>query len=73
VLTLTLSGFGTFEAPELESQTAEVRISGAGSATVRVTDNLKANVSGAGSIDYYGSPAVDRNVSGAGSINHAGD
>ncbi|MEW6400721.1 MAG: DUF2807 domain-containing protein [Chloroflexota bacterium] len=73
VLTLTLSGFGTFEAPDLESQTAEIRISGAGSATVRVADNLKANVSGAGSIDYYGSPAVDRNVSGAGSINHAGD
>ena len=67
-LELRISGVGSFEAPELQSMVASVRISGAGSATVRVEDELTARVSGAGSVKYYGSPTLDEDVSGAGSV-----
>jgi len=67
-LELRISGVGSFEAPELQSMVASVRISGAGSATVRVEDDLTARVSGAGSVKYYGSPTLDEDVSGAGSV-----
>jgi len=67
-LELRISGVGSFEAPELQSMVASVRISGAGSATVRVENDLTARVSGAGSVKYYGSPTLDEDVSGAGSV-----
>jgi len=70
---ITISGFGSFDAPELTSTTADVRITGAGSAVLRVEKALTATVSGAGSVDYYGSPKVEKNISGAGSVNRAGD
>jgi hypothetical protein len=68
-----MSGFGSFEGADLHSQTAKVNISGAGSATVWVDDELDANVSGAGSINYYGSASVSKDVSGVGSVNHKGN
>ena len=70
-LELRISGVGNFEAPALQSMVASVRISGAGSATVRVEDDLTARVSGAGSVKYYGSPTLDEDVSGAGSVSQA--
>lgn len=72
-LDIRISGVGGFDAPKLESQVATVRISGAGSATVNVVDDLTARVSGAGSISYYGSPTVHEDVSGAGSVSKADD
>ena len=70
-LDVRISGVGGFDAPKLESQVATVRISGAGSATVNVVDDLTARVSGAGSINYYGSPTLHEDVSGAGSVSRA--
>lgn len=67
-LTLTISGFGSFNSPDLSTQTADVRISGAGSATLRVEESLNASISGAGSVNYYGSPSVTRAISGAGEV-----
>jgi hypothetical protein len=72
-VSVRVSGFGSLDAPNLTSKVAEVRITGAGNATLRVTDSLKGTVSGAGSISYYGSPEVTRNISGAGSVTRAGD
>ncbi|MBI5839750.1 MAG: DUF2807 domain-containing protein [Chloroflexi bacterium] len=70
---LIISGFGSFEAPDLASMVADVRITGAGNAVMRVKNELTAAVSGAGSVKYYGSPHVTKNISGAGSVNQAGD
>ena len=67
-LDLRISGVGNFEAPNLESKVASVRISGAGSATVHVEDELTARVSGAGSVNYYGSPTLHEEISGVGSV-----
>lgn len=69
---LRISGFGNVEAPDLASLKADIHITGAGNATVRVKDDLTAAVSGAGSIRYYGSPQVVQNISGAGSVKPAG-
>jgi hypothetical protein len=65
---VTLSGTGSYQAGRLESSTATVRLSGLGSATVRVSEILDAVVSGTGSIEYYGNPRVSQRVSGLGSV-----
>ena len=70
---ISISGFGSFDGKALTSQVARVEISGAGSATLRVEEELEAQISGAGSVDYYGDPEVTRHVSGAGSVNKVGD
>ena len=63
-----LSGAGSYEAEELESQTAKVGLSGAGSANVWVEGELDANVSGVGSIRYKGNAAITQSSSGLGDI-----
>ena len=70
---LDLSGVGGYTATDLKSQTAAVRISGAGSAVVWVLDTLDVEISGAGNVEYYGSPSVDQDISGAGRVTSRGD
>lgn len=70
---IDISGAGNFEAPDLQVAQADVSISGLGSATLRVSDSLKADISGAGSVKYYGSPTVSENVSGLGRVEKLGD
>lgn len=68
-LTMDMSGVGSFNGADLTTLTANVQLSGVGSATVRVKDDLTAQVSGLGSVRYYGSPKVHQQVSGLGSVN----
>jgi len=70
---LNISGFGSFDGRNLKTSTADVNMSGAGSATLWVTEKLDANLSGVGSVSYYGSPNVTKQVSGVGSISRSGD
>ncbi len=72
-LDLSINGFGDFKGADLHSKVARVDISGAGSATVWVDDNLNAGISGAGSVNYYGTASVDRQISGVGGVNHLGN
>ena len=72
-LDLNISGFGDFKGADLHSKDARVNISGAGSATVWVDDDLTAQISGAGSISYYGSASVTKQISGVGGVNHLGN
>jgi len=67
-----MSGFGEFKGPDLETQQADVRITGAGSATVWAVNELNASISGAGNVSYYGDPKAVKHVSGAGNINRIG-
>jgi hypothetical protein len=71
-LRLEVSGLGSFEGGDLASQTAEAGISGMGSATLWVAQQLSAEISGTGSLNYYGSPHVDQSVSGVGSVQSLG-
>ena len=71
-LDLNISGFGDFKGADLHGKVASVNISGAGSATVWVDDDLTASISGAGSIRYYGSASVSKQISGVGNVSHVG-
>jgi hypothetical protein len=66
---VSLSGTGDYKGKKLESQTAEVTISGMGTAGVRVSDSLKVTISGTGSLNYIGDPQIEQNISGLGEIN----
>ncbi len=72
-LNLSISGFGDFKGADLHNKDARVEISGAGSATTWVDNNLDAQISGAGSISYYGSASVTKQISGVGGVNHTGN
>jgi len=72
-LEVDIDGFGDFDSEGLASQSADVSINGAGSATVRVSETLTARINGAGSISYYGSPSVNESVNGLGDISRRGD
>lgn len=63
-----ISSLGNYEAGELSSDEAEVHISSLGSATVRVSEYLRAEISGKGKVRYHGSPSVELDVSGSGGI-----
>lgn len=63
-----ISGAGSYHGEDLASMTAQVVISGTGSAYARVSERLDARVSGVGSIVYSGNPAVRKSVSGIGRV-----
>jgi hypothetical protein len=66
---LRIEGAAKVNAADLQARTVEVDVDGAGSATVRATESLKAKVDGIGRIVYFGDPpTVDKHVSGLGSI-----
>ena len=73
VQNVLLSGFGRYQAFDLESQEADVTISGAGGADVWVTEKLAVTISGAGDVNYYGSPTVTPDISGLGRIQSQGE
>ena len=58
-----LAGAGTIDAKNLVSKKAEVKISGAGTAELSVTEELLTDVDGVGTLTYYGDPML-KNISG---------
>jgi Putative auto-transporter adhesin, head GIN domain len=70
--TITISGAGNVDAPDLQCQTAEVTISGLGNATVWVTEKLTGDIKGGGSVSYYGDPQTDTKTSGLGGFKALG-
>ena len=60
---MELAGAGTIDAKNLVSKKSEVRISGAGTAEVSVTEELFADIDGVGTLTYYGDPVL-KNISG---------
>ncbi len=70
---ITLSGVGNYSAGDLESLTATIGLTGAGSAKVWTRDVLNVKISGAGSVSYYGSPKVNKDITGLGVLNSQGN
>jgi hypothetical protein len=67
--TLDLSGASSLSAQRLITESTDIRLSGAGSASVHATRKLNVNLSGVGSVRYYGDPQEKTiNKSGLGSI-----
>ena len=65
---VNISGSGKYDAKDLESNDCQIEITGLGSATVDVKDNLDVVISGAGNVYYAGDPSVTREISGLGRI-----
>jgi len=63
-----LSGAGSYSARELESDRAEVHVSGAGKAFVNAKTRLSVEISGAGLVEYSGNPKLDQDISGVGKV-----
>lgn len=66
--TVRISGSGKYDAGELESRYCEIDITGLGSATVDVSEELDISISGAGNVYYTGDPDISQNISGLGRI-----
>lgn len=68
VLTGNLSGASQMFAFDFSVQEADLGLSGASRARVRVAKLLKVDASGASSLRYQGTPTVDQRVSGGSSV-----
>lgn len=60
-----IEGHGEYQARELASRSATVRVRGNGHAVVQVSDSLDATVNGLGSVEYIGQPTLERHGSGS--------
>ena len=54
-----LAGAGRIEALGLQTETANVNLSGAGTVRVSSSDSLSVNAAGVGTVEYRGSPKLD--------------
>ncbi len=63
-----ISGSGDVKAPDLQTETCDLQISGMGNAEIDVKDHLDISISGMGNIKYKGSPTLDQHISGMGKI-----
>ena len=67
--TAAMSGSGDIEAFALQTNKANLKISGSADITISVKDELYARVSGSGDITYKGNPEIeDIKVSGSGNV-----
>jgi hypothetical protein len=67
-----ITGAGSYDAPNLESQRAKATLTGLGGATVWVVEDLEATIRSVGSVSYYGAPTVSKTMTGIGSLNSLG-
>ena len=69
---IDIPGAGSINFGDLKIQTADTTISGVGSATIWVTDQLTGNISGAGNVSYYGDPQTNIESTGIGQFKSLG-
>ena len=70
---IKLIGTGDYEAPDLESQTAAVDVTGTGSVEIWVLDSLDVVITGVGEVSYFGRPNETQSITGTGSVTSLGD
>ena len=64
----SISGSGRFEGGSLESQTANLKISGSGNITIHADKQLDASISGSGNVNYSGNAQTNVRTSGSGRL-----
>lgn len=67
-LRYTVSGSGSLYGFDLETQTAEINISGSGNVELTVLERLDVRISGSGNVYYKGNPTIESRVSGSGRL-----
>lgn len=65
---ITLTGAGKYDGTNLKSKTCSVTVSGAGSATINVSEELDVDINGVGNVYYMGTPRIEQDISGLGRI-----
>jgi len=65
---IEINGAGKYDGEDLESRECAITVSGAGSATVNVSELLDVEINGVGNVYYAGSPSVTQDISGLGKI-----
>jgi hypothetical protein len=65
---LAITGMGSYSAPQLASERAEVTIDGNGEVRLAASATLAVRIGGVGHVRYHGDPAVTRSIRGIGSI-----
>ncbi|MEJ8810514.1 DUF2807 domain-containing protein [Variovorax ureilyticus] len=65
---LAIAGIGTYSAPRLASERADVSIDGNGEVQLAASNALAVRIGGVGNVRYHGDPAVTRSIRGIGSI-----
>jgi hypothetical protein len=65
---LAIAGMGSYVAPKLDSEHAQVAISGNGDVQLAASSTLAVRIGGVGNVRYHGDPAVTRSIQGIGSI-----
>ncbi|NPV86717.1 MAG: DUF2807 domain-containing protein [Anaerolineae bacterium] len=65
---VVVNGVGRYEAGDLQSDSATVKLRGAGEVLIRAQNTLNATLDGAGAIRYYGAPSGERTINGVGTI-----
>lgn len=68
---LRITGNGSYRAPELASQTAQITIAGSGSTVVNAARMLDVTITGNGSVQYLGDPAITQHILGNGKVSRA--
>jgi Putative auto-transporter adhesin, head GIN domain len=63
-----ISGATTYKAFDLESEIGDIRVGGASSARISVSEKLDVRASGASSVRYKGRPSLNSDSSGASSV-----
>ncbi len=70
---IELNGQGNYTAPDLQSQSTDIYIGGAGNAVLWTEGTLDVEINGNGDVSYFGSPEVNYKDSGFGDLKHLGD
>jgi hypothetical protein len=65
---VVLNGLGSYIAPGLDSQSAQIRMSGTGAARVHVEQELDVTLRGVSLLEYSGEPTVNKRISGPGQV-----
>jgi hypothetical protein len=65
---LAITGMGSYTAPRLASERAEVAIDGNGEVRLAASSTLAVRIGGVGHVRYHGDPAVTRSIRGIGTI-----
>ena len=65
---IQIAGSGTIDGLDLQTATADIKVTGSGDTRLHVTDRLSAQIMGSGDVEYRGSPSIDTSILGSGSV-----
>jgi hypothetical protein len=70
---ISILSSGNYMAENLESAEADVQLNSSGSATIWVSDHLRANLNSSGDVRYRGDPTVDATTNSSGNVVRIGE